>query len=357
MSHTISVIVPLHQGAPFIEATLASVAAQTRAPRDIVVIDDHSRDDGARRAARFPGVEVHVARGHGPAAARQQALELARGTRIAFLDQDDIWAADHLAGLSTALDRHPEAAFVWAPMRSWRGDPARLPTSLSGTLAEQWIDPWTTLPSCAVSTPSCVMVERDRLTDIGGWSPAVEVADLHTYLLLACRGPALRTARISVAYRQSPDSNSRRLRRDPAPLLAAQVRTVQSALRWREARHGPCPAAHARLQVMARLPDLLQADPVVLAAFCATLRHSDCDPTAVVSHLQWLRPDTRDPALVLDQLARLQQLGPVDPHLLRALARGVQATALCRGGWYRPRLWPILAGSLLERTQARWRPN
>ncbi len=339
-----------------VETALASVMAQTITPLEIVVVDDHSTDDGPVRAARFPGVRVYRAQGRGAPAARQQALGLVRGQRIAFLDQDDVWAPDHLASLAAALDRHPEAAFVWSRMKSWSGDPKVLQRLLIGGLPERWLDPWVTLPSCEIPTPSCVMVERDRLQAVGGWNPDLAVADLHTYLRLTCHGRALQTARTSVAYRQSPDSYSRRLRRDPAALLASQVESVRSALQWREA-HGPRdPAARARLAVMERMLDLLTDDPVQLAQYVALHAASDCSADSVISHLQYLCPGARDPGVVISQLQRLQNC-PQARALQLSMARLLRATSLLQHGWHRPRLWPILASSILDRVRVRFFPN
>jgi hypothetical protein len=89
-----------------IETCLASVALQTLAPVEVLVVDDASRDDTAsavnRCAERLAMVGValkyfRLARNSGPSVARNKGILEATGSHIAFLDADDIWRADKLA--------------------------------------------------------------------------------------------------------------------------------------------------------------------------------------------------------------------------------------------------------------------
>jgi GT2 family glycosyltransferase len=59
-AHTthIAIVIPLYNGAPYIGACLDALAAQTRAPARVLVVDDASSDDGAAIAGSRPGVQV-----------------------------------------------------------------------------------------------------------------------------------------------------------------------------------------------------------------------------------------------------------------------------------------------------------
>jgi glycosyltransferase involved in cell wall biosynthesis len=98
----ISAIVPLYNGAPFIEQALRSMLAQTLPPDEIIVVDDGSTDDGAaiveRLAETYP-IRVIRQANAGQSAARNNGVDYAHGDLIAFLDQDDVWYPDHLAEL------------------------------------------------------------------------------------------------------------------------------------------------------------------------------------------------------------------------------------------------------------------
>lgn len=93
----VSVIMPAWRAATTIGRALASVAAQTVAPREVIVADDGS-DDGTAEAAEAAGRAFFRSRfvllrtPHGGAgAARNAALKTARGELVAFLDADDEW--------------------------------------------------------------------------------------------------------------------------------------------------------------------------------------------------------------------------------------------------------------------------
>lgn len=91
----VSIILPVRDGESSIAETLASAAAQTYGNTEIVVVDDGSRD-GTRAiveawAARDPRVRLIAQANSGVAAARNRAIQAARGDLIAPLDADDLW--------------------------------------------------------------------------------------------------------------------------------------------------------------------------------------------------------------------------------------------------------------------------
>lgn len=106
----VAVIIPAHRAADVLDTALASVAGQTRPPREVVVADDASGDgtaDVARAwADRLPVTVLTLDRNRGPAGARRAAIEASTAPRIALLDADDVWLPDHLATLVELHDRH-----------------------------------------------------------------------------------------------------------------------------------------------------------------------------------------------------------------------------------------------------------
>ncbi|WP_342152722.1 glycosyltransferase family 2 protein [Methylorubrum sp. SB2] len=128
----LSFVMAAYNAAPWIEAALASALDQRGVGVEIVVVDDASTDDTASRvaalAARDPRVVlIRRARGGGPSAARNLAIERARGAWIAILDADDAVAperARHLIALAErtgcAVAADNVACFPDAePERSW----------------------------------------------------------------------------------------------------------------------------------------------------------------------------------------------------------------------------------------------
>lgn len=101
---SIVAIIPLYNGARWIEGAIRSVFAQTLQPDEFVVVDDGSTDDGAgvaiveRLARERPIALLRKANG-GQSSARNYGVKRSKSALIALLDQDDLWYPGHLAAL------------------------------------------------------------------------------------------------------------------------------------------------------------------------------------------------------------------------------------------------------------------
>lgn len=100
----VSVVMANYNGAAYLAQAIRSVQAQTLASWELIVVDDASTDDSVPLAQAFalqdPRIKVLVQPGNsGPAAARNRALDAAKGAWIAVFDSDDVMAADRLERL------------------------------------------------------------------------------------------------------------------------------------------------------------------------------------------------------------------------------------------------------------------
>lgn len=102
---TISVIVPVHNGARYLDEALESVRAQNFGKLQIIVVDDGSTDETARVAHSFPNIEYSYQAQSGAASARNRGVDLSRGEIIAFLDADDVWTPDKLRAQIEVLQK------------------------------------------------------------------------------------------------------------------------------------------------------------------------------------------------------------------------------------------------------------
>jgi teichuronic acid biosynthesis glycosyltransferase TuaG len=98
---TISIITPAFNSGRFIRETLDSVLAQSFTDWEMVIVDDCSSDNTiavvdecARREDRIRWARSRTNQGAG--LTRNQALALARGRYVAFLDADDFWDSTKL---------------------------------------------------------------------------------------------------------------------------------------------------------------------------------------------------------------------------------------------------------------------
>jgi glycosyltransferase involved in cell wall biosynthesis len=96
-----SVIIPNYNKERYVAAAIRSVLAQTISEIEVIVVDDGSTDDSARRiadvAAEDQRVRYHRRSGRlGAGAARNLGIRMAKGDLIALLDSDDLYSPDKL---------------------------------------------------------------------------------------------------------------------------------------------------------------------------------------------------------------------------------------------------------------------
>jgi len=98
-----------YNGARFVAEQLASIAAQTRPPDELVVCDDCSTDATIAcvrefaRTAPFPVRVFENEKNLGSTKNFERAVELCEGDFIAFADQDDVWLPEKLRRLEETL--------------------------------------------------------------------------------------------------------------------------------------------------------------------------------------------------------------------------------------------------------------
>ena len=214
----VSVIVPAHDAASTINATLASIAGQTFTDFEVVVADDASADDSAQRAQDAGAVVVRSERNVGPAGARNFALQRATGELVAFLDSDDEWLPTYLERQVGRYDREraqpgPEVGIVACDARI-RTPTGELPT----TYLEQFraLD---TLTLERVLKRNCVFISTLVPSAVGeelGWFDpelfGTEDHDLWIRILESGRRAVL-NREVLATYRRAPTSISANIAR------------------------------------------------------------------------------------------------------------------------------------------------
>jgi glycosyltransferase involved in cell wall biosynthesis len=94
----VSIIIPLYNKAPYVRRALDSIAAQSFADFEVIVVDDGSTDDGVAIVADYLDARIRMIHqaNAGPGAARNAGIAQAHGKFIAFLDADDEWLPNYL---------------------------------------------------------------------------------------------------------------------------------------------------------------------------------------------------------------------------------------------------------------------
>lgn len=198
----VSVVIPLYNKADSILATLASAAGQADADFEIIVVDDGSTDHGVAlvKTAAIPRLRLVRQANAGVSKARNRGIVTARGKWIAFLDADDLWSRDHLAGLLNVLASSKAiAAFSNSRLESRSGSPL-----INPDVEAQEIDDYFSFALSNGGYPigtSAMIVLRDELFAAGLFAEGVPTGeDIDMWCRLACRGAFLYGAGLSATY-------------------------------------------------------------------------------------------------------------------------------------------------------------
>jgi len=121
MNPSIAVIIPVRNGAAFIEETLASIWAQLYTPLEIIVVDDGSTDGTVAKVRAVQGKPIRLLElaGVGPAGARNAGIRASSSDLVAFLDSDDLWVNGALHKLVRALAERPDAGLAQGMIRNF----------------------------------------------------------------------------------------------------------------------------------------------------------------------------------------------------------------------------------------------
>jgi glycosyltransferase involved in cell wall biosynthesis len=224
---SVSVVMATYNGAAFLDAQLASIAAQTRAPDELVVCDDGSNDGTVEileRFARQAPFEVTIIRNQqrlGYGENFMKAGRCCRGDVIAWSDQDDVWMPEKLARCVREFEQDPEVLLVEHSTQIGMGAEGRKPL-VSGPLGKYRSRPreLRTLRRRSVYTPASLPLElyswghscvvSRRVLELGD-TLATTIPDLFdqfsghdtwTLILATAAGKAVLLPDVLVHYRQ-----------------------------------------------------------------------------------------------------------------------------------------------------------
>lgn len=206
----ISVVIPLYNKAGTIARAINSVIDQKFPSVEIIVVDDGSTDTGPDIVREFRDDRVLLVRQNnaGVAAARNTGAQSAKSEWVAFLDADDWWLPDHLAGLSALVTSYPDAVLCGSAYGLVEPDGGCRHSAIPATWVRRVADmgclvslgkdaAMRGLPICA----SSVMCRRSVLLEIGGFPSGVNNGeDWLTWLSLSCQGTVAYIANVSAMY-------------------------------------------------------------------------------------------------------------------------------------------------------------
>lgn len=123
----LAVGIPTMNRPDYLRNALKSVAAQTRLPDDIYILDNSANaDEGV--GAEFPELPIryeHLPERIGVEAAIHRVLAGAKGDYVALLEDDNLWLLDHLEQLERGIQKYPEAGLYATLTEYAEGEPLK----------------------------------------------------------------------------------------------------------------------------------------------------------------------------------------------------------------------------------------
>lgn len=204
-SPLVSIIIPCYNAEAFLATSIRSALNQTYQQREVVVIDDGSKDQSVEVLRSFgSSIRWETGPNRGGCAARNRGVALARGEIIQFLDADDWLYPSKLERQMSALIASPNTTPICDGELI---DSGQIIQRL--TAPQSCEDSFIPLLNGKLLTPS-PLHRRSTLLQVGGFKeslPCSQERDLH--LRLACHGwPLCRIAEPLFAVRRTSGSVS-----------------------------------------------------------------------------------------------------------------------------------------------------
>jgi glycosyltransferase involved in cell wall biosynthesis len=216
----VSVIMASYNSAPFIAESIGSVLEQTHESLELIVVDDCSTDGTteiiADYAARYTG-RVQWKRKRvreGPCRARNEALELARGSLLCWMDHDDTWSPTKVAEQVRTLEERPEVGLVYTyfdAVDSYSGETLHWPDGrrdLEGDVVSDLV-----MIGCFIGSIT-TMFRRSAMARSGGRLRDRDFSigdDYYLWLTIALDWQVARIPRVLAWYRRHEKNESSRV--------------------------------------------------------------------------------------------------------------------------------------------------
>jgi glycosyltransferase involved in cell wall biosynthesis len=167
----VSLISTVKDAAAHVEEFLGSVAVQTRAPDEVVIVDGGSTDGTVDVLRRAPGVTVIEERGANIARGRNLAIAAAAHDALAVTDADCVLEPDWLERLLEPLDAGADVAMgFYAPRTDGFLQDCMAAVNLPSSVDE--IDPARFMPSAR-----SIAFRRSAIESVGGYPEWLDIGE------------------------------------------------------------------------------------------------------------------------------------------------------------------------------------
>lgn len=235
----VSVVIGTFNRETYVRQAVDSVLEQTFRDFEVIVVDDASTDRTPEILKNYGDRIRLIRRDYNsglPSMPRNQAVGLARGRYVAFLDSDDFWYPSKLKMQVGFMDTHPDIALSHTfchvvdeasrPLYVRREKEMPAEGDLFGRLVKE----------CFITT-STVMIRKEVFARIGGFdeSPQLRRGEDHVFFLRAVReGKIGFVPEVLAAHRKFPDNISGEGFEFQRSILRTQQWILDHDVLWRD---------------------------------------------------------------------------------------------------------------------------
>jgi glycosyltransferase involved in cell wall biosynthesis len=174
----VSILIPCYNAEQWIAQTLESALAQTWNNKEIIVVDDGSKDNSFAVAKQFESSSLKVIRqeNSGASAARNRALHEAQGDFIQYLDADDLLAPNKIELQLQYLLNEENSGYIasaeWARFYNSSQEATFVPEAVWSDLSPiDWlICSW---EGGGMMHPAAWLIPRGVVEEAGFWSASL----------------------------------------------------------------------------------------------------------------------------------------------------------------------------------------
>jgi len=243
MKPLVSIGIPCFNSAQWLAQAIDSALAQTLTEKEVIVVDDGSKDESVMIAKTFGDrIQLIVTENRGGNHARNCALQAARGEWIQFLDADDYLEPDKITQQFAEAGDGADADVIYSP--TWiedLGKKTREPSAIDIQLDLycQWL-------AWQIPQTGGALWRKSTLDSIGGWKEGQPCCQEHELYLRALEaGLRFRFAPTPHAvYRIWSEQTV--CRRDPRQVIRIRTELMDALQAWMKA-HSLWTTTHARI--------------------------------------------------------------------------------------------------------------
>jgi glycosyltransferase involved in cell wall biosynthesis len=203
----VSVVIPVRDGERYLSEAIDSALSQTRAPEEVIVVDDGSIDGTPKVIAGYGDrIETIRLRRSNVATALNRGIAATSGEYVAFLDGDDVWASEKLAVQLEVFAKDQDADAVFGLVQQFVSADADL------HVARDVVVP--PAPQAGLFK-TAMLVKRAALDRVGPFDEGRDTSDFMDWYARALeQGLATRIPQVVVAHRRIHGANQGIRKRD-----------------------------------------------------------------------------------------------------------------------------------------------